>query len=75
MRAYGTWSGRILNGLKEMVMPENMYYVSAFQPRGVLAQYLLEPESDDGLVTWNFFDSRLRPGGEYPVRRATLIFE
>lgn len=75
MRAYGTWSGQILNGLKEIVAPENVYYVSAFQPRGALAQYLLEPESDDGLVTWNFLDSRLRRGGEYPVRRATLIFE
>jgi hypothetical protein len=33
----------------------------------LLAVYLLEPQSDDGLVTWNFFDSQLKPGGLYPV--------
>jgi hypothetical protein len=35
----------------------------------VLAMYLLEPESDDGLVTWNFFDRSLTPGAEFPVLR------
>ncbi|MGH7651014.1 MAG: M14 family metallopeptidase [Gemmatimonadaceae bacterium] len=45
------------------------YIVSTAQPRGALAVYLLEPESDDGLTTWNFFDSQLRKGGKYPVRR------
>jgi hypothetical protein len=28
---------------------------------------MLEPQSDDGLVTWNFFDAELKPGGTYPV--------
>lgn len=32
------------------------YLVDLAQPLGNLAFYLLEPESDDGLVTWNFFD-------------------
>jgi hypothetical protein len=36
---------------------------------GVVAFYMLEPESDDGLVTWNYFDSELAVGGEYPVYR------
>jgi hypothetical protein len=31
--------------------------VDLAQPLGNLAFYLLEPESDDGLVTWNFFDA------------------
>jgi hypothetical protein len=31
--------------------------------------YLLEPLSDDGLVTWNFFDNDLKPGAAYPVMR------
>jgi hypothetical protein len=26
------------------------------QPLGRLAAYLLEPESDDGLLVWNYFD-------------------
>ncbi len=42
------------------------------QSLGRLAAYLLEPESDDGLLVWNFFDHRLasqwRRGPEiYPV--------
>jgi hypothetical protein len=31
--------------------------------------YLLEPESDDGFTTWNFFDRHMQKGGRYPVRR------
>ncbi len=43
------------------------FVVDMAQPLSILAAYLLEPQSDDGLVTWNYFDSDLRPGGIYPV--------
>jgi len=33
--------------------------VDLAQPLGNLAFYLLEPESDDGYVTWNFLDSNI----------------
>ena len=36
---------------------------------GVVAVYLLEPESDDGLVDWNFFDSEIARGKTFPVLR------
>ena len=36
--------------------PAGTYLVSTAQPLGNLAAYLLEPESDDGLLVWNFFD-------------------
>ncbi len=45
------------------------YIVDTSQPLGLVAFYLLEPESDDGLVTWNFFDADIRKGGEFPVLR------
>lgn len=45
------------------------FIVSTVQPLGPLALYLLEPQSDDGLVAWNYFDSELKPGGVYPVLR------
>ena len=32
------------------------------------ANILLEPQSDDGLVRWGWFDA-LAPGDVYPVRR------
>jgi hypothetical protein len=49
-------------------------FVPTSQPLGTLAAYLLEPESDDGLLVWNFFDSYIvhqwRRGPQtYPVYR------
>ena len=46
-----------------------MYYVPTDQRLGILATYLLEPASEDGFVSWNFFDRDLRPGTIYPVTR------
>jgi dipeptidyl aminopeptidase/acylaminoacyl peptidase len=43
--------------------------VRTSQPLGSLAVYLLEPGSDDGLCTWNFFDELLKQGPDYPVLR------
>ena len=43
------------------------FVVDTSQPLGLLVVYMLEPQSDDGLVTWNFFDAELKPGGTYPV--------
>ena len=51
--------------------PAGAYLVSTAQPLGVLAVYLLEPETDDGLVTWNFLDSALARGTDAPVLRIT----
>jgi hypothetical protein len=50
-------------------IPRGTYIVRTAQPQGVLVVYLLEPQSDDGLVTWNFFDGELKPGANYPVMR------
>jgi hypothetical protein len=63
VRLKGTWQ-RGLQGLQP-----RSFIVSTAQPRGALIVYLLEPESDDGLATWNFFDQDLRKGGRYPVTR------
>ncbi|MFZ6009392.1 MAG: M14 family metallopeptidase [Bacteroidota bacterium] len=49
------------------------YVVDLAQPLANFIFYLLEPQSDDGLVTWNFFDEYLERQGinnksvEYPV--------
>ena len=51
------------------------YVVRARQPLGILALYLLEPMSDDGLVTWHFLDSALAPGGVYPIPRVVERFD
>lgn len=49
------------------------YWVDLAQPLANLIFYMLEPQSDDGLLTWNFFDSYLEEQGinekpvEYPI--------
>jgi len=35
----------------------------------LLAFYLLEPQGDDGLLQWGFFEGRLAPHAPYPVLR------
>jgi hypothetical protein len=47
------------------------YVVRAGQPYGLLAFYLLEPESEDGLTQWSFYDSVMTAGNEFPVVRIT----
>jgi hypothetical protein len=47
------------------------YFVPADQRLGLLAAFLLEPESEDGLVTWNQLDRDLRRGADYPAVRVT----
>jgi dipeptidyl-peptidase-4 len=53
--------------------PKGAFKVDLAQPLANLIFYLLEPQSDDGLVTWNFFDKALYKLGvndkpvEFPV--------
>lgn len=68
-RASGEWR------TEKRRFPEGTICVRVGQPLGRLAVYLLEPESSDGLLAWNFFDRHLtagqwRPGwAVYPVYR------
>lgn len=45
------------------------YLVPVGQPLGVLAAYLLEPASEDGMVTWNLLDREIATGTSYPILR------
>jgi len=63
IRLKGHWE----RGLQSL--PAGSFIVSTAQPRGALIVYLLEPESDDGFATWNFFDRHIEKGGKYPVKR------
>jgi hypothetical protein len=59
--------GRWQRGLQ--ALPAKSFIVSTAQPRGALAVYLLEPESEDGFTTWNLFDADIKKGGRFPVTR------
>jgi hypothetical protein len=50
-------------------IPGDMLMVRGDQLQAVAALCLLDPESDDGLVTWNVFDLELAPGKTFPVLR------
>ena len=50
-------------------LPAGTTIVPTGQALGALAVYLLEPESDDGLVTWNALDQAISRGAEFPVLR------
>jgi hypothetical protein len=50
-------------------LPAGSTLISTAQLLGTLALYLLEPMSEDGLATWNFFDGQLEVGREFPVVR------
>ncbi len=56
---------------RTLIVPEGSLFIPATQPLARLAFYLLEPESDDGLVNWNLIESGLTPGATYPVYRMT----
>ena len=43
------------------------------QTLGTLAVYLLEPESDDGLVRWGYLDASIAPGALLPVVRIKTL--
>jgi hypothetical protein len=45
------------------------FLVRTEQPLGLLAAYLLEPASEDGLATWNLLDRELQPHQPYPIVR------
>jgi hypothetical protein len=54
---------------RDVDVPAGSILVRADQPLGRLAFYLLEPESDDSLATWNLLDGALEPGAVHPVMK------
>lgn len=46
---------------EETTFPAGSIVVRTSQPLANVASYLLEPQSNDGLVIWNFFDRYLAP--------------
>jgi hypothetical protein len=53
----------------QLTVPAGSLFIPANQRLARLAFYLLEPESDDGLVAWNIVEDGLAPGETYPIYR------
>jgi hypothetical protein len=62
-------AGRWLRSSGASAVPAGTWLVPASQPLGILAMYLLDPRSDDGLATWNVLNPELVPGRVYSVVR------
>lgn len=60
-------------------VPAGSFYVDLAQPLAWLIFYLMEPQSDDGLLYWNFFDEYLKNSGvekggvAYPVIKINTV--
>lgn len=52
--------------VERVAVPVGWYFVSTAQSRGNLISYLLEPETDDNVITWGWLDNVLQ------VRPATV---
>jgi hypothetical protein len=64
VRLVGRWeTGR------PVTLAAGTYIVRVAQPLGVLAMYLLEPESDDGIVAWDLAGRSSGAAGTAPVVR------
>lgn len=50
-------------------LPTGSFLISTDQRERLVAAFILEPASEDGLTTWNYFDRGLRMRGVHPVRR------
>ncbi|MEP7226098.1 MAG: M14 family metallopeptidase [Gemmatimonadales bacterium] len=65
VQAEGRWAGEP----RDTAITAGWYLIPTTQPLGVLAAYLLEPASEDGVVTWNLLDREIQPGATYPILR------
>ena len=64
VRLVGRWEAG-----SPVTLAAGSYVVQVAQPSGVLAMYLLEPESDDGLVAWDVAGRSSGAAGTAPVIR------
>jgi hypothetical protein len=64
VRLVGRWESG-----KPVTLAVGTYVVRVAQPLGILAMYLLEPESDDGLVAWDVAGRSSGAAGTAPVIR------
>lgn len=67
IRLEGSWHSR------EVTLGPGWFVIDTDQRLGLFAAYLLEPASEDGFATWNFFDRDLRRGQDAPVLRLRTL--
>ena len=69
VRVQGRWNRQPVDS----ALSAGWFLARTDQPLGILAAYLLEPASEDGIVTWNLLDRELQVGSAYPVLRTAQL--
>src|SRR5215475_9008539 len=64
-------AARVFQGHAEVRLKGHAQKEAVQFPAGSMIFYLLEAESDDGFVNWNFLDPYLEKGKTYPIYRLT----
>jgi hypothetical protein len=68
------FQGHYLNKVKAtkrtetVEFPAGSFFVPSGQPKSNLISYILEPETDDNLITWGFLDTYLQAMNEQQTR-------
>ena len=57
----------VQKSVETVEVPAGAFFVSTAQSRGNLVAYLMEPETDDNLITWGYTDHLLRVSGVTPT--------
>ena len=63
-------AAKVTKRTEKMKFPAGAFVVPAGQPKANLISYMLEPETDDNLLTWNFLDNYVQVTGQSAVRAA-----
>ncbi len=64
----GAWQAAAADSI-----PAGSYLIPTDQRLGMVAAFELEPASEDGYTTWNYFDRALRARRDHPVRRLDAL--
>jgi hypothetical protein len=70
VRLSGRWTAQV----RDSAISPGWFLARTDQALGTFAAYLLEPVSEDGVVTWNLLDRELREGSGYPILRLESAF-
>ncbi|MFP6601655.1 MAG: DPP IV N-terminal domain-containing protein, partial [Pirellulaceae bacterium] len=74
-QGHRTTSLEVTRESSTQTIPAGTYIIYTGQPLAHLITYLLEPRSDDGFTTWNFFDHAIQTGKAHPVSRISRAID
>ncbi len=59
---------KVSKKIEKVQLPAGSFFIPTGQPRANLISYILEPETNDNLLTWNYLDNFVRVTGQSAAR-------